>query len=148
MAILQYLDIFDPSPPLFASETRTAERIYELSSFAASHLFPAVEAGVVKPRLRQIDSGSDEAATIKSGLVALKTVLRALESMIKGPYACGTTISAADLYLWPILADLAAVPEGKILGGYVMINSWITFFRETELAQVTKEGTLEVDGRP
>lgn len=104
--------------------------------------------GVVKPLLAQIDDGEDQEATIKAGLVALKPVLQALESMIGGPYATGLTVSAADLYLWPILADLASIPEGKILGGYPMTNAWITFFRQTEWAEMTKPGTIEVGGRP
>lgn len=95
-----------------------------------------------------MDDGAEEEATIKSGLVALKPVLHALESMIGGPYAVGLTVSAADLFLWPILADLASIPEGKILGGYFMMCAWMAFFRETEWAEATKQGTLEVGGRP
>jgi glutathione S-transferase len=123
-----------------------------------SHLFPKIEFGLVKPRLAIMDALSgpptaeEEAAIVESitpGIQALHPVLIALEQMMgNGPYAVGRRMTAADCMLYPPLADLLAVKEGEILDGYIRISAWLNFFRSTSVAGDTKEGTLEVGGRP
>lgn len=94
----------------------------------------------------------EEASIVESltpGINALHPVLIALEQMMgNGPYAVGRRITAADCMLYPPLADLLAIKEGEILDGYIRISAWVNFFRSTSVATETKDGTLEVGGRP
>ena len=55
-AIANYIDVVfaDAGPALRPprSDARASARVDEMASFAASYVFPAVEHGVVKPRLK------------------------------------------------------------------------------------------------
>lgn len=155
LAIFTYLERQHPSPPLLEATPSTLlpERIHELASFAASHLYPKVEFGIVKPRMSAMDEGTKSEAeiaeSVRAGVEALKPVLRALEGMLgEGPYAFGTRITAADCLLYPPLADLRSIPEGRVLEGFVKVSAWSSFFAMTAGAKETEEGTLEVGGRP
>lgn len=156
-AILRYLERVQPLPALFTPfpDVGVPERIDELVSFAATHLFPAIEHGVVKKRLALLDAGEPNEATIdaavKEGMGQLRPVLKCLEQMLEaggGPYAVGLSITAADLFLWPPVADLLAIKEGAIVNGYVRVRSWATFLAEQDVVQSTSNGTLADGGRP
>nr|UGO92599.1 glutathione S-transferase [Glaciozyma antarctica] len=154
-AIIAYLERTHPSPPLLVPTPPTIlqECVQELMSFAATHLFPKIEFGVVKPRVAAMDEGTaseDEIAeSVRGGVEALKPVLRALEGMLgDGPYAVGKRITAADCLLYPPIADLRAVPEGRVLEAFMKISAWSTFFETTEAAGETEEGTLALGARP
>lgn len=152
-AIVDYLERVQPSPALFGGPT--PERISELVSFASTHLFSKLEFGVVKVRLAAEADRTSEAELAKAlvpGLAALKPVLAALEALLErggsGPYAIGSSLSAADLFMYPPIADLKAMPEGKILEHYIRLNAWTTFFTEHDLSMATREGAIEGGGRP
>lgn len=94
-------------------------------------------------------SEAEIAESVRGGVEALKPVLRALEGMLgEGPYAVGTRITAADCMLYPPIADLKAIPEGKVLERFIKVSAWSAFFAMTEGAKETEEGTLAVGARP
>lgn len=146
---------FDPLP----------EHIYEVIGFVCNHVYPKVEFGLVKPRLSAQEAKklteSEISSSLKPALNSLKPILKILETFLTladpdptgdseiyrgeplGPYCFGPALTAADCYLYPVLADLKAIPEGEVLKGYVRINAWLEFFSDTPEALATKEGTLE-----
>lgn len=168
IAILHYLQRQHPEegPNLFLPSSFSTdslvfpERVDELSSFAATQVYPKVEFGVVKPRLSFTPSTSSSPeenqialrALLQPGIEDLKLVLEALEVMLEaggmGPYSIGSSLTAADCLLFPPLADLMAIPEGEMLKGYIRVKAWLDFFSETDVAVGTKEGTLENGDRP
>lgn len=119
-----------------------------MTSFASSHLFRAVEFGVVKPIV--FDLGVTEGNPLKeilsTNLPILQEVLEALELLLSteeaAPYAVGLRISAADLVLLPPLLDLKCLPEGKLLNSFVRISAWMVFMEELDCVKETREGTL------
>lgn len=103
-----------------AAEARA--KVDQWVSMASTTLFQAVEFGVVKPRLAMEENGADD-ATIQTALEGnidkMHSVLAKLEGLIKEAnekmsFLCGKDVTWADLFLYPALADLRAVPQVSI----------------------------------
>lgn len=90
-------------------------------SIASSILFPAAELGVIKPRLAMESNGADDASIgigIEDGIHRLHQKLDIFEKELGahagGPFLCGKSLTWADLFLYPVMADLRAVPEVRV----------------------------------
>jgi glutathione S-transferase len=115
--------------------------------------FPIVEGGVVKPRVQALDEGklSDNEVRdqIKAGVVKLKEYLKLVESLTGTStegYLFGDKPTWADFFLFPLLADLRAVPEWEVVSQKLIV--WMKKMDELPAVKETSAGTLSVGARP
>lgn len=100
------------------SSVTLRSKVDQYVSIASSTLFEVVEKSVVKPLLSMESNGADDATihvALEGNLQRLESVLRILESMAKDTsngkdWIMGEEITWSDLFLYPALADLKAVP--------------------------------------
>lgn len=104
---------------LFESSKQRA-RMDQIVSLTATQVFPALEFRIIKPRLAMEDNKADEstiAVGLEEGVDQGKGVLALLENFLKdnasakSEWFIGDGITWADLYVYPILADLKSIPE-------------------------------------
>ncbi|KZO89521.1 hypothetical protein CALVIDRAFT_491696 [Calocera viscosa TUFC12733] len=155
-AIARYIDRTVPLPSLdlAADEFILAaipEKMWEFVSLSGSQGFPAVEINVVKYRVQAIDDGtpsdSELRASIRDGVEELKLFLARMEGlMAKEGYVYGPKLTWADFFLYPLLADLQATPEGEILSERML--GWLEVMGELDVVKATSPGTLAVGARP
>ena len=107
----------------------------------------------MKPRVRALDEGklSDEEVRkqIKAGVVELKVYLKLVESLIVNEtdgYLFGENPTWADFFLFPLLADLRAVPEWEVVSE--RLNAWMKKMDDLPAVKETSAGTLSVGARP
>lgn len=156
MAIARYLDRLAPQPSLCVSVGDGSvlvveEQMWEFVSFVATHGFPAVEKGVVKPRMALTDEGKLSDAEIlqeiSGGIEKLLKFLTVVESTISPDgYVFGEKLSWADFFLYPLLADLNATPERDLLS--VRLRTWMDLMGNLDAVKATTAGTLSVGARP
>lgn len=141
LSIVRYLDETYPFPSL-RGDNVLIDRFIGISS---DHLFSSVEIGVVKPRLNAEQNGKDGKVAAEQGLAKLDLVLDAIEKQIIGPYLTGAVLTWADLFVYPPLADLRSIDEGKtrLTITYPKLSKWMQEMDKREGVQRTKKGTLE-----
>lgn len=112
--------------------------------------FPAVEKGVVKPRVAADDAGRPDAETrerIKDGIAKVRYFLTCIEAnMSSDGYIFGDQPSWADFFLFPQLADLNAIPERELINE--RLQRWMKLMNELDAVKMTSPGTLSVGARP
>jgi len=110
-----------------------------------------IEATVVKPRVKAMDEGKlteDEIKEkVKDGVLELKRYLSLAESLM-GPegFAFGPHPTWADFFLYPLLADLRAIPEWEVVSPRLV--NWMAKMDSLPAVQATTAGTLSVGARP
>ena len=98
-------------------EPSVSVRVAQWISLCSSTIFRIVEHGVIKPRLaKEKENASEEDIkdAVAGGLEEMNKVLSTLEELVprSSSFVLGTTEPTwADLFLYPILADLKAIPE-------------------------------------
>ncbi|KAG1898757.1 uncharacterized protein F5891DRAFT_1111563 [Suillus fuscotomentosus] len=154
-AIARYIDRIAPQPSLLISpghgKAVIEEQLWEFVSLVGAHGFPAVEKGVVKPRVAAIDGGkltdSVVREQIKPAVEHLQKLLGKVEELMADEgYVFGSQLSWADFFLFPLLADLKAVPEGELLSPRLV--NWMGEMNKLEAVKATTPGTLSVGARP
>ena len=110
-----------------------------------------MEQSVVKPRVAATDEGrlSDDEIrrNITDGVDQLcKFFQRTEDSMSPEGYVFGEKLTWADFFLFPLLADLKAIPEGGLLSPRLL--RWMEKMDQLDAVQKTKAGTLSVGARP
>lgn len=110
-----------------------------------------MEKGVVKPRVAATDEGNLSDAEIRSNIVAgvdqlRKFLKRSEDHMSPEGYVFGEKLTWADFFLFPLLADLRAIPEGELLSPRLL--RWMELMDRLEAVQKTKSGTLSAGARP
>lgn len=113
--------------------------------------FSIVENGIVKPRVAATDEGRLSDAEVRShiapGVDQLRKFLESIEdNMSPEGYVFGEKLTWADFFLFPLLADLSAVPEGKLLGPRLL--RWMKKMDQVDAVPETRAGTLSVGARP
>lgn len=122
-------------------------------SIASTVLFPAVELGVVKPRLAMEDNGADDETirvALDDGIARLHDRLATIEQLLagsSGDFFAGSQVTWADLFAYPPLADLRAVQEGEVLRNskeavFPHLAAWMDRMEARTSAKNTFEGTL------
>jgi len=77
----------------------------------------------------------------------LRKLLDKLEELMADDgYVYGSKLSWADLFLFPLLADLKAIPEGDLLSP--RLQRWMEEMNKLEAVKATTPGTLSVGARP
>ncbi|KAL4080010.1 hypothetical protein V8B97DRAFT_679749 [Scleroderma yunnanense] len=155
MAIVRYLDRVAPQPSLCVlagdGHILIEEQMWEFVSFVAAYGFPAVENGVVKPRVALTDEGKLSDAEIRQqisgGVEKLRKFLSIIESaMSPDGYVFGDKLSWADFFLYPLLADLNAIPERELLSERLL--TWMALIDGLDAVKDTVAGTLSAGARP
>ena len=117
-AIVQYLDeCFDTGVTLRPGSISARARCTQWISMVNSHLYDTM----VRRYLLQLffpsgDDGKPDRAVIDKALAEMPAQLAALDKAYAGQdYLAGPGLSAADLFVAPILAHVLAMPEGGAL---------------------------------
>ncbi|PWN51815.1 hypothetical protein IE53DRAFT_35071 [Violaceomyces palustris] len=106
--------------PKQAQSARLRARVDQFVSAISMTLFPTIETGVVKPVIRMEKNGADQATisvALEENLQSMELSLGKLEQMIlvngqgQGQWVMGNIFTWADLFLYPILADLKSLPQ-------------------------------------
>ncbi|KAG1881246.1 hypothetical protein F4604DRAFT_1879742 [Suillus subluteus] len=117
VAIARYIDKVAPELNLHISpghgKVIIEEQMWEFASLAGAH-------GVVKPRVAATDAVklTDSAIPeqIKPAVEYLGILLGKMEELMADEgYVFGSKLSWADFFLFLLLADLKAIPEGELL---------------------------------
>lgn len=150
------------TPPLdrahLVSSAHARATVSQISSLAATSVFPALEPKLIKVRQAMEGNGADEESikvALEEGMDGARSALHILEGFLEdnakthssGPlYFVGNTPTWADLYVYPILADLAATPEGRTLldpnGRAPKVAAWVQHFAELDMAKKTYPGSV------
>ncbi|KAG8748200.1 hypothetical protein FRC12_013892 [Ceratobasidium sp. 428] len=146
-AIARYLDRIAPSPSLVQVDLKLPERLWELVSIIASTGFKAIEVQVVKPRVKSIDEGH-QPAKHSGGARDLRNFFDTLNELRqdRGPFLLGSQPSWADLFLYPLVADLLATPDADLAPPSIL--SWAESMKTVKGIKETYSGTLAAGGRP
>lgn len=135
------------------------EKVDMWVSIASSTLFRSVEHGVIKPRLSAEEQGKTEQEIVeagKEGVQAMQDVLQAVEKLLaeareraqgSKEYTQDTVLSIgkiswADLFLYPALADLRAIPEASHCRRFLFIEAFTNPFCRERLLQERALRTL------
>ncbi|KAF7970057.1 hypothetical protein HWV62_25300 [Athelia sp. TMB] len=152
-AIVRYVDRVAPEPSLHLPEgdSHLPEQMWEVSDLHGLSGFPKVEGGVVKKRVAAGDQGKLSDAEIreqlKDGVAELKRFLAVIESLMAPEgYIFGENLTWADYFLYPLIADLEAIPEGEVIG--TRIHEWVAKMKALPEVEKTFENTLAAGGRP
>ncbi|KAF5310307.1 hypothetical protein D9611_012036 [Ephemerocybe angulata] len=149
-AIVRYLDRIAPDPSLHyrpsTNEEGLEERMWEVVSLAASFGFPTVEVGVVKPHLKALEEGVSEADIVQNNRNEVSKIAQFLaiveERALHGSmFLFGSHPTWADFYLYPLLADLRALPEWKDAASGRFVK-WMENMDKLDAVGQTFKGTL------
>lgn len=110
-----------------------------------------MEKGVVKPRVAATDEGKLSDAEVRRNIAPgvdhlCKFLKKTEDNMSPEGYVFGEKLTWADFFLYPLLADLKAIPEGEILSPRLV--AWMEKMGRLEAVQKTAPGTLSVGARP
>lgn len=114
-AIARYVDEAFDGLPLQPAEPVARALMTQWVSAIVDYVYPVLVRGLVLPRLVYPSRGTpvDEAA-LKANLTEVAYQLSVLDGALReSPYFAGNALSLADLFAVPILAYVAATPEGS-----------------------------------
>jgi glutathione S-transferase len=114
-AIMRHLDETMPGPPLMPTEPEQRAKAEQWISALNCYGYPSmVRNYVLQYAFPRGADGQPDRETIDSALPEIRKVLAPLDRAI-GPrdYLVGESITLADILLAPMLASVAAMPEGK-----------------------------------
>jgi glutathione S-transferase len=138
-SIARFLDAGPHGLLKFAETDRIKnQKLDEMVGMISDAVFAAVEVGVVKPFLKNASQGVSETA-----LAHLDKTLDILHDRLHGPYIFGMAVTWADIFLYPILADLNATPFASHLTKHDKLQKWLTRMSKRDSARKTLSKTLE-----
>ena len=110
-----------------------------------------MEKGVVKPRVAATDEGKLSDVEVRRNIAPgvdhlCKFLMKTEDNMSPEGYVFGEKLTWADFFLYPLLADLKAIPEGELLSPRLV--AWMEKMGRLEAVQKTAPGTLSVGARP
>jgi maleylacetoacetate isomerase len=115
-AILEWLDETHPEPAFLPHDAVARARIRAMAALIGCDIHPLNNSGVMVYLRKTL--GLDESAVSAWYAHWITLGFTALEQMVAGPYCAGETLSLADIYLVPQVAnarrmnvDLAAFPK-------------------------------------
>ncbi|KDN50016.1 hypothetical protein RSAG8_01352, partial [Rhizoctonia solani AG-8 WAC10335] len=155
-AMAQYLDRVAPTPTLDLDETDACvpEKMWEFVCLVVRFGYPAIQTGVVQPRVDGLDACKHTMTEIRKqikqagGIDQLKDFLAKIEPLFmpEGPYIFGPRMTWADAFFYPLIADLMTVPESMFIGTRLL--KWAKVMELGKGVQQTFPGTLAARGRP
>ncbi|KAJ2928458.1 hypothetical protein H1R20_g8616, partial [Candolleomyces eurysporus] len=133
---------FKPSAP----DGQLEEKMWEVVSLIASFGFPTIEVGVIKPHLKALADGTPERTILQRNYDGHSKITEFLSiidqrTVPNAKYLFGDQLTWADFYLYPLLADLRALPEW-ILTVEHRFMKWAETMDELDAVKKTFAGTL------
>lgn len=152
----------DLNPSLDSSNSRQLLKtaalrasVDQLVSMASTVVFTALENRIVKPRQAMESNSADDATitvALEEAFQGARRILDLLEGFLKknkelrdanADWFVGSSISWADLYVYPILADLKSIPEGPTLfKEFPLLSAWVDHLEQTSIAKATYYGSV------
>ncbi|CAO3690149.1 unnamed protein product [Umbelopsis vinacea] len=154
LAMRRYIDHLSEQNKNTLSPTNFSQqlRIDQWISMASDYAFRELILAISKPRQAMEQHGKAEVeiqASLKDKVERARVVLRAMEQhFVSGPdkdadWLCGPSITWADVFLFPIFADFASLPERKLVQQESPhIWKWYERFANTDIAAATFQGTV------
>jgi glutathione S-transferase len=140
-AILRYLDVIFPEPPLQPSDPQQAARMNQIIGINDWYFFPKAAAVIVFQRIIGpvlLGKTTDEAA-IEAVLPIGRTCVAELDRLLGNQeFLAGDRLSIADVMLAPQLDFFAETPEGKSLLDGTRLQAWLTRMNERPSMQATQ----------
>jgi glutathione S-transferase len=143
-AITRYIDEAFVGPPLQPVHARQRARMTQIISIIDAYGYLPMVRQVFSQRVfgPRIGRVADE-AQLRAGIEGSSRVLSALESIVAldGPVAGGGDWSLADFHLAPMIAYLAAAPEGEsAIAERAKLAAWWDVIRERASLRETDPG--------
>lgn len=116
-AICGYIDATFPGPALWPAEAAGRARCTQWISAIGDYVYQVMIREIVIPRVVVPRRGgkTDEAAVAAAAPKAERQLAILSHAVGEGGYLAGKTVTAADLFLLPIVLYLKALPEGETL---------------------------------
>lgn len=150
------------NPQLNVNDSRSLHKtaglranVDQIVSLASTTVFTALEGRIIKPRQSLEQNGADEGTigvALEEAMGSGRLVVKLLEGFLrdnkevngaKGDWFIGDAITWADLYLYPIFADLLSIPEGpKLLQETPLLDAWVKRMEGTQIAKATYPGSV------
>ncbi len=104
LAIIEYLDETHPDPPLLPNEPIARARVRAIADIVACDIHPLNNSGTLRYLKREMQQ---EQTTIDAWYHHwVIEGFEAIEALVQpGPYACGSQVTLADVYLVPQVAN-------------------------------------------
>ena len=104
LAIIEYLDETHPDPPLLPNEPIARARVRAIADIVACDIHPLNNSGTLRYLKREMQQ---EQTTIDAWYHHwVIEEFEAIEALVQpGPYACGSQVTLADVYLVPQVAN-------------------------------------------
>jgi glutathione S-transferase len=143
-AITRYIDEAFVGPSLQPVQARQRARMTQIISIIDAYGYLPMVRQVFSQRVfgPRIGRVVDE-AQVRVGIEGSSRVLNALESIVAldGPVAGGGDWSLADFHLAPMMAYLAAAPEGEVaIAGHAKLAAWWDIIRKRSSLHDTDPG--------
>lgn len=114
-------------------------KVDQMISVLCDYIFHHVLFTVAKPRERFESEGKPEQGITQSLQGSLKRagkIIKSVDTMINeqdGPFICGSTLTWADYFVFPVMADLYSLPEGKFFAEQApKLHNWYKRFENRE----------------
>jgi len=140
-AICEYVDEAFAGPSLRPTTPRERASMRQWTSAAASYLYPHAVGAVVLPFFTaQMAGRAPDMEAIRGALPRLRETLRVFDHGLDGrPWFCGSVVTLADLFAFPILDYLRMIPDAAhILSDTHHLNGFVGRMSERASAAATK----------
>jgi glutathione S-transferase len=116
-AIIRYLEESFDGPPLLPGSIAERARCEQWTSAFNAHIYDAIVPGYIRQYFfPQGEGGQPDRTAIDAALVEMPATLAILDAgYAKSSWLAGESISMADLFVMPVLAYVARMPEGPQL---------------------------------
>lgn len=144
-AIRDYIDSVFGSE-LTPNDLDTRLKVDQMVSVLSDYIFHHIIFGIAKPREQYEKEGRNEdeiSQLLKKKLVSAGRIIKTVDTMVKGPFLCGDNLTWADFFVYPAMADLYSLPEGKFLAEKApKLFAWYQMFEKRQEAITTYPNTV------
>lgn len=144
-AIRDYIDtVFNSA--LTPQDLDTRLKVDQMISVLSDYIFHHIVFGVAKPREQYEKEGKSEeeiSQLLEQKLKNAGQIIKSVDTMVEGPFLCGDSLTWADFFVYPAMADLYSLPEGKFLAEKApKLFIWYEMFEKRQEAIDTFPNTV------
>ncbi|KAG2192532.1 hypothetical protein INT47_006008 [Mucor saturninus] len=144
-AIRDYIDtVFNSA--LTPKDLDTRLKVDQMISVLSDYIFHHIVFGVAKPREQYEKEGKNEgeiSQLLEKKLKIAGKIIASVDKMVEGPFLCGDSLTWADFFVYPAMADLYSLPEGKYMAKKApKLFVWYTMFEKRQEAIATFPNTV------
>jgi len=139
LAIGSYIDETFEGPALQPDTPLGKAKMLQWISATNDYIYDSIVGGCVSERFVKPMRGLEpDEAKIAAAVPAIAHQLDVIAAGLEHDYLCGAKVSLADLTLAPVIAYLAATPEGEdLLPARPQVTDWMAHMREQpDFAQI------------